>query len=661
MDTWKYDVPTWYPEDQASPYMGNGFIGGNIPLDGHGAGGMRYLATLACYYIGTKETMIPIPHWINVPLKVNGQTVNACFDAYRQALDLEKGALFTSYQDSNRCVRVETETFCHRGQRSVAPYRLSVRALKDVDVELEPRFDCAQAYYKPVSAQVEAGKKDVTGWTLDFNDKSELLAQLLATQFSNGSARASRSEWSVGKKFSTRLKAGQTCELIGITVTCHGPAPMAAAREIMTNARKMGYAALKASHVREWKALWKNFHVEADDPYLERKMRSAMFYLLCGYRKDVAWGGIATGLSSKLSWGGCVFWDTEFYMFPAILAFHPDQARSILQYRYNTLAGARQNAVEYGEKGARFPWQSHKTGHALYKDGFENERHVGADIAYAAWWYSQCTGDETFLQKEGREIILGVARNCVSKITLNKKKKRYEIHGVVPSDEHVLDHYVCKPINNSVFFNAYVKWLLQKAVELYPDRFTAEERKQWLDMARRMYLPRDEKRKIYLEYDGYNGHPIKQADVGHLFFPLCVSRNAAEIKRNIYYYAERDRATQLYLLHSPPVYAAALSRAGDVKGVTHFLRLSDRNTVGPFELPRESNYGGGVCITGSGAFLDIVIYGLLGIENSGEELTAHPCLSKDVGRIKISGLFFKGKRYSVEAKPGGKAKIAVVE
>ena len=57
-------------------------------------------------------------------------------------------------------------------------------------------------------------------------------------------------------------------------------------------------------------------------------------------------------------------------------------------------------------------------------------------------------------------------------------------------------------------------------------------------------------------------------------------------------------------------------------------------------------------MTAAGAFLGLALYGLLGIENCGEELTAHPCLSPETGRLAISGLSFRGKRWRVAAEPG---------
>jgi trehalose/maltose hydrolase-like predicted phosphorylase len=397
-------------------------------------------------------------------------------------------------------------------------------------------------------------------------------------------------------------------------------------------------------------ALWRNFQVECDDPFITRRMRSAMFYLTCGYRRDVIAGGAASGVASRIGWGGSVFWDTEFYMFPSLLLTHPDLARNILLYRHATLGAAKRNALNHGEKGARFVWQSHRTG-KLVATGFEDERHVTTDIAFSAWWYAQSTGDRAFLKGPGRALIVEAARNVASRSWRNGAKDRYEIHGVVPPDEHVLDHHVGAPVNNSAMTNAYAQWTMRTAAGL--PGVDRKEAVQWRRIAGKMYLPRDRKLGIYREYDGYNGHPIKQADIGHLFFPLCVDADREEIRRNVYYYADRERETGLYLLHSPMVYAAALSRAGDAAGVQRFYKLTELNRIGPFELPRESNYNSsGPTVSGSGAFLTLMLQGVLGIENFSDQLSAHPCVPEEVGRLTVAGLHFRGARYAVSAAPG---------
>lgn len=649
MNTWTYDIGNWQPEE-GSPYIGNGWIGGNIPLNGHGGSGNVYAAALAANYMGPEEIFTMVPHWLNVRLGFDGRPVLPAFVNFHRVLNLREGTFLTAYTDADACVRVQTETFCHRGDSALCFYRITVTALKAGAIELTPVLDgspCIEHERKSVA--IEAGQAQ---WVLDFGDAGRRIAQVLGVlevrparegvPFHEGQA--------VGHAFRLDLAAGASFSLDVAAATTRGPDPLPEALAAIGRARAASSDGLKRAHATAMAQLWEGFDVSAEDPFLERRLRGAMFYLTAGYREDVVWGGTPSSLSSKPNWGNCVFWDTEFYMFPPLLLTHPELARNTLLYRHRMLPGARANAVASGARGARFGWQSHLNGSG-HAGPFENEIHVTADVAYCAWWYAQSTGDAAFLRDYGRELIVEAARFFASRTRWNEARARAEIPGVIPPDEHVWDHYAGL-VNNSVMTNAYAAWTMEKGAALGEGLASGDERAAWRRLAGAMWLPRNEELGIYWEYEGYTGHPIKQADVGHLFFPLRVAGDREEIRRNVAYYADRERETGLYLLHSPSVYAAALSRAGDAPGVRRFLDLSGRNAAGPFEVPRESNYGGGVCTTASGSLLGLALYGLLGIENGGEQLEAHPCLTGETGKLAVSGLSFRGRRYTVAAEPG---------
>jgi trehalose/maltose hydrolase-like predicted phosphorylase len=467
---------------------------------------------------------------------------------------------------------------------------------------------------------------------------------------SEGAIQPLRQARTVGREIHARLQRGEALSVEARVVMAYGAGATAEADRAMTEAIRQDLSSLRRSHVEAMAKLWNGFDAQAADPFLERKLRACMFYLMSIWRDDVVWGGSAAGLSQS-AWGGSVFWDTEMYMYPPMLMFQPALARNILRYRTERLDGARANAEANGEKGARIPWESRSSGRVV-SPSFDAERHIGPDVAVAAWWYGNTTGDDAFMRKDGWPLIVEIARHCASISRLNQQTGLYEIHGVIPPDEHVLDHHVGAPINNSVMTNYYCAWTLKVASEQAPDNLlTDDERKHWQQIAAAMYYPRDAARQIYLEYDGYNGHAIKQADVGHLFFPLCITDDSQEIARNVNYYADRERETGLHLMHSSSVYGIGLARAGDAAGVLRHFLLAERTCTGPFEVPRESNYATGPVITGAGGYLNLVLFGLMGINTMGTELTARPCLPQSIGRISIAGIHFRGRQYRVTVEP----------
>jgi len=82
MDTWKYDQRNWYPQE-ARTFIGNGYIGGSIPLDGHGGRGAVFTASMAGLFAGPHDTAVPVPHWLDIPIKVDGAEVHTVFVNFR--------------------------------------------------------------------------------------------------------------------------------------------------------------------------------------------------------------------------------------------------------------------------------------------------------------------------------------------------------------------------------------------------------------------------------------------------------------------------------------------------------------------------------------------------------------------------------------------------
>ena len=68
-----------------------------------------------------------------------------------------------------------------------------------------------------------------------------------------------------------------------------------------------------------------------------------MFYLLASARADVDESISPVGLSAG-GYNNHVFWDAETWMYPALLAQHPEEASTVVDYRYDTRAGAARNA-----------------------------------------------------------------------------------------------------------------------------------------------------------------------------------------------------------------------------------------------------------------------------------------------------------------------------
>ena len=227
------------------------------------------------------------------------------------------------------------------------------------------------------------------------------------------------------------------------------------AREALS--RAPDFSALLATHERAWEHLWRRFDVEieaAEGDHGEARVAMALrlhvFHLLqtiSPHSVDLDVGVPARGWHGE-AYRGHVFWD-ELFIFPFLNLRLPKITRALLAYRYRRLDQARRAAREAGFAGAMYPWQSGSNGREESQQFHLNprsgrwvadhshlQRHVSAAIAHNVWRYYQVTGDTEFLQFQGAEMILEIARFWESLATFNDRLERYEIRGVMGPDEY---------------------------------------------------------------------------------------------------------------------------------------------------------------------------------------------------------------------------------
>ena len=229
-------------------------------------------------------------------------------------------------------------------------------------------------------------------------------------------------------------------------------------------------------------------------------------------------------------------------MYPVFLIFNSSLASTLLEYRYIRLPYAFDKAKGQNFSGALFPWESAFTGveccptwvnllfkidfillkiFAIQKSHFKKapegvyEQHISGDIAIATMQYFYATKDKNWLVKFGFPLISSIAEFWASRVVYNESEQMYDIYNVIPPDEDA------GIVNNSVYTNAIAKISIGFGVELY-EMFGQKYTPLWKDIIQKMKIPFDQKLQIHLEYDGYSGTTIKQADVALLQYPLMV-------------------------------------------------------------------------------------------------------------------------------------------
>ncbi|MEO0869739.1 MAG: beta-phosphoglucomutase, partial [Cyanobacteria bacterium J06642_11] len=249
------------------------------------------------------------------------------------------------------------------------------------------------------------------------------------------------------------------------------------------------YEQSKRDHERAWAEVWDQCDVLIEgDVRAQFALRYNLFQVLISAPTHSDRISIPAKTLSGMGYRGHVFWDTELFILPFLVHTQPQTARNLLTYRYHTLAGARRKAHHYGHEGAMFAWESAASGDevtprwAILPDPYAQDVriwcrdraiHITADIAYASWQYWRATGDDTWMEQYGAEMILDGAQFWSSRVTHNAQGDRYELCEVVGPDEY---H---EKVDNNAYTNRMVQWHLEKALELYdwlgqhsPDKLT---------------------------------------------------------------------------------------------------------------------------------------------------------------------------------------------
>src|SRR5919112_4195407 len=182
----------------------------------------------------------------------------------------------------------------------------------------------------------------------------------------------------------------------------------------------VGWDALAAANAEAGGRRWTTDIRIEGNPELQRVVRSMLFYLLASADSGTGLGVPPMGLSSG-GYYGHIFWDSDTWMFPALLLTHPDIARSLVRFRYRTLGAARANARANGRRGAMYPWEADERGQETTPrfaiQNARSENHVTGDVALAQWQYWLATGDSAYLAREGYPVIRETADFWVSRST----------------------------------------------------------------------------------------------------------------------------------------------------------------------------------------------------------------------------------------------------
>lgn len=411
-------------------------------------------------------------------------------------------------------------------------------------------------------------------------------------------------------KFTRKLKAGERYAFAvagSVISSAHVADPHNEAERLTIYAALEGRQRLLAGHLRQWEQLWQGDIVIDGAPADQRDVRLQLYHLYSFAREGTAYSLSPMGLSG-LGYNGHVFWDAELWMFPPLLALQPGMAKSMLEYRFQRLAAARQNAFSHGYKGAMFPWESASEGQEatpVWALTGPFQQHITGTVGWAFWKYYQATQDKAWLRERGYPVLKEAADFWASRVE-RKGPGRFDINNVIGANEWQ------ENIDNNAFTNGMAITVLRQAAEAARTLGIAPDPDWEIVAANIPILTFGD--GTTRENASYDGVPIKQADVNLLSYPLTIVSDKARIAQDLAYYEPRMSPEGPAMSHS--ILATLYARGGQAdKAYQLYLNSYRPNQLPPFGVLAETAGGSNPYFaTGAGGSLQAVLFGFGGLD-----------------------------------------------
>ncbi|MCH6160422.1 glycosyl hydrolase family 65 protein [Streptomyces marispadix] len=685
------------PDGSYRAYVGNGYLGQRIAPSGSGysAGGEKsgwplytprydgsFVAGLYANNQKTaknKQALAALPTWttLNVATRgASGETFSSGtpvrrISHYEQSLDMRRGVVRTSLTwtaRDGRATDLAYEVLADRNHRHSGAVRVTMRPHWSGQARVTDVLDGRGA--RRVS-QTGGGAHGDRTMDVAFRTHGTHVSGAVASTLHSGPGvrtanehRAAPARKLTAKQHLTfDARRGRTYEFtkyVGVDTAHTSRDPERSALAASRRAAARGWERTHSAHTAAWKRLWRSDVLVPGRPGLQRWLRSSQYGLLASTRRGSDDSIAPAGLTSD-NYAGEIFWDAETWMYPGLLSGHPDLAKSVLDYRYRTLAGARANARKLGYHGLFYGWNTGRDGdlwkecHSWDPPHCRTQNHLQSDIALAAWQYYLATDDKEWLRTRGWPLLKGIAEFWASRVHENADGS-YSVKNVAGPDEY------SNGVDDGVFTNAGAATSLRRAARaarLLGERAPAA----WTRIAGKLRIPYDKKNKVFEQYDGYDGSTIKQADTVLLQYPLEWPMSKGDARRTLDYYAARSDPDGPAMTDSVHAVDAAQNDEPGCSAYTYLRRSVEPFMRSPFALfseARGTKAGAGDphsgqpaqdFVTGKGGFLQVFTHGLTGQRLREGKLRLDPMLPPQLAHgVTLKGQRWQGRTYDVESR-----------
>lgn len=461
------------------------------------------------------------------------------------------------------------------------------------------------------------------------------------------------------------------------------PPSIEKASDKVRHAAEAGFDQLLTEHRRAWARRWEDADIEVDgDGDLQQAIRFALFHLMasvpdCG---EAAVG--ARGLSGT-SYRGHVFWDADTFVLPFLAATHPAAARAMLEYRIRRMPAALEAARDAGRAGARFPWESARSGRDVTPVSARDrsgrlipirtgllEDHIVAEVAWAAKCYVEWSGDDDFARGPGLGLLVETARYWASRMRQEFDGSAH-IYGVIGPDEY---H---EPVDDNAFTNVMARWNLRRAAaatDAYGDldgRVGAGEVDRWRELADAVVDGWDPHTGVYEQFAGFRklesliiaevaprrpiaadlllgaervrrAQVLKQADVLMLHHLVPDEVMPDTLDANLRYYEPRTAHGSSL---SPSIHASLFARARDFDRALEALHIGSRIDLDDLT----GSTAGGLHLATMGGLWQALAFGFCGLRPAAGRLRVSPRLPPAWSRLDLR-VRFRGARVRVRTE-----------
>ncbi|GAB5474971.1 MAG: glycoside hydrolase family 65 protein [Maribacter sp.] len=484
------------------------------------------------------------PNWIGINIVVDGAELDLAtckaVDNFRRELNMKEGWYQRSFSvtlSNNTELSIKVTRFLSLDIDEIGAIKYEIKPLnKEVEIVAIPYLDSGitnedsnwdDKFWNTTQITSEGRQAFIEAHTMKTNFATctfmESKVLLNGAELKEKPSAVKEDDLKVSHSYLQRVNKDETLEIhkfggYVVDTNHEREALVSAAKTVLKKASELGFDALLALQKEAWAKIWEMSDITIEgDVKAQQGIRFNIFQLNQTYSGTDSRLNIGPKGFTGEKYGGSTYWDTEAYCIPFYMATKDQEvARNLLEYRYNHLEKAIENAEKLGfsNGAALYPMvtMNGEECHNEWEITFQ-EIHRNGAITFAIYNYYRFTGDYSYIPEMGLEVLIGIARFWQQRANFSEKKGKFVILGVTGPNEYENN------INNNWYTNYLAKWCIeytleqvQKVKEGYPEdhdriigktKLTANEKMAWENVAKNMYFPYDSEKGVFLQQDGF--------------------------------------------------------------------------------------------------------------------------------------------------------------